>query len=502
MTAPGSTSGSDRAVRAAAEAYVRAAWDELLATHVLPVPRWKRFLSVGRDYYGPQDDERFKALESALNDRFARFSDARALGEREFSSMFIHSLLQVCVARAAEQGDTSAIAGDVLDNAITELISTLDRDGEDVFCARTVTHISTVDGEPLTLGDVTITPVISQPAGFQRALAVAYNASGWGAGQFVLNEELLTLDDPISVLSAAGAYDRSTDGYRHVSARIDQMLMAVRLLWGATCDSTVEVRGGVHPIRSHGLHFVQLGILPAGITLGQRQVRRAVVLGGSDGRRIAGLAPFLQLVDDGDEDKFFTSIRSAYYRYWVSFQGEAWFDQIVDLATALEGIFGGQSTSDIGMKLRTRASALLATDGDSAGDIFRDIRILYDLRSRIVHGGTLSEKDLKKKVAAISSITDTTWFGVALDRAVDRLRDLVRRALLCRLALAEGQAPLWPLSTDEGVDEKLADDRTRAEWRDTWRKKLASFDAAFAADESSPLLDRFEVRGNRTETTE
>lgn len=502
MTASDSSSGSDEAVRAAARVYVRAAWDELLETHVLPVPAWKRFLSVGKDYYGPQDDESFNALEVALNNRFERFSNARPLGECEFSSMLIHSLLQVCVARAAEAGDSRELTDGVLDTAITELISTLDRDGEAVFSARTVTHIATVDGAPLTLGDVTITPVISQPAGFQRALATAYNASGWGAGQFVLNEDLLTLDDPVSVLSAAGAYDQSKSGYRHIAAKIDQMLMAVRLLWGATCDSTVEVRGGVHPIRSHGLHFVQLGIVPVGIMLGHRQVRRTVVLDESDGQRLAGLTPFLQLIHEGDEDKFFTSIRSAYYRYRVSFQGEAWFDQVVDLATALEGIFGGQGTSDIGLKLRNRASTLLATEGDPAGDIFRDIRVVYDLRSRVVHGGTLSEKELRKKVAAISTITETKWFGIALERAVDRLRDLVRRALLCRLALAEGEAPLWPLSTDEGVDEKLADDRMRAEWRETWRNKLASFDAAFAADQAPPLMDRFEVHTKKNESAE
>jgi hypothetical protein len=484
-------------VREAASAWVRSAWRQLLEDHVLPVPPWRRFLSVGRDYFGPQDADAHSALEAALTQRFPRFREDRPLGEREFPGMFVHSLLQLCVARAVELGDSVVLTDALLDDAITKLIATLDRPGEDVFCARVVAHLGTIDDQPLVIGDVTITPIVVENSNYQRETATAFNEIAWGAGQYVLNENLLDFDDTLSVVSAVGPRGPRDNPYGPWSGKVEQVVLTARLLWGSTCDSSAEVRGGAGPIRSHSLHFEQLGVVPAGRIFGFRQVQRPALLSAADGARIAGLEPLLNLAFAGDKDKFFTSIRSAYYRYVVSFRGEAWFDQVVDLVTALEGIFGGQSTSDVSLRLRVRSAALLACPDDTAGEVSRDIKVFYDLRSRVIHGGVLSEKDLRKKVASISTISDASMLGIAVDRAVDRLRDLVRRALLCRLALASGEDPIWPLADDQGVDEALADDATRAEWRAAWRGVLATFDAEFAADPAPPLKDMFDMHATK-----
>jgi hypothetical protein len=84
------------------------------------------------------------------------------------------------------------------------------------------------------------------------------------------------------------------------------------------------------------------------------------------------------------------------------------------------------------ISLRTRVAALLATDDDAGKALFDDVGQLYGLRSRIVHGGQIKQKDLRKVIARISTVPEDAaeHFGIALGYAVDRMRDLVRRAIL------------------------------------------------------------------------
>jgi hypothetical protein len=79
--------------------------------------------------------------------------------------------------------------------------------------------------------------------------------------------------------------------------------------------------------------------------------------------------------------------------------------------------------------------------------------------------------------------------GVQVALGVDRLRDLVRRAILARIILASGYEPLWPLRGDVVVDAALAEDAERDRWRSTWREELAAIGAASAADRARPAAD-------------
>ena len=73
--------------------------------------------------------------------------------------------------------------------------------------------------------------------------------------------------------------------------------------------------------------------------------------------------------------------------------------------------------------------------------------------------------------------------GIVMAQGVERLRDLVRRALLARICLAAGEPPMWPLNAqdrdDSAVDVAMADDAERVRWRDSWRQALGP--AGFAA---------------------
>ena len=56
--------------------------------------------------------------------------------------------------------------------------------------------------------------------------------------------------------------------------------------------------------------------------------------------------------------------------------------------------------------------------------------------------------------------------------ATDRMRDLVRRAILACLCLADKPDPPWPFIGETAVDAILADDAQREIWRSHWHAKL------------------------------
>lgn len=69
---------------------------------------------------------------------------------------------------------------------------------------------------------------------------------------------------------------------------------------------------------------------------------------------------------------------------------------------------------------------------------------------------------------------------------VDRLRDLVRRALLMQICLACEPKVLWPIENNSMVDATLADDAIRADWRRAWRERLAAIGAGEVAGRARP----------------
>ena len=106
------------------------------------------------------------------------------------------------------------------------------------------------------------------------------------------------------------------------------------------------------------------------------------------------------------------------------------------------------------------ASKLLATQGDPDAAIKNGVTTLYDLRSSLVHGTSTSEEGLRRTLETVSTVPTGEMFGVILDFAVDRLRDIVRRAFLARLCISRPPAPLWLLEGCIDVSTALADAAT------------------------------------------
>jgi hypothetical protein len=137
-------------------------------------------------------------------------------------------------------------------------------------------------------------------------------------------------------------------------------------------------------------------------------------------------------------------------------------------------------------------AALLATADDPAKALFEDVGQLYGLRSKLVHGGQIKQAELRKKIARISTVPADAAdhrFGVALGYAVDRMRDLVRRAILARLCLAADPDPLWPFDGHTALDATLADDTLRAGWRARWHGRLGALGVEYAASLPPSAVD-------------
>ena len=75
-----------------------------------------------------------------------------------------------------------------------------------------------------------------------------------------------------------------------------------------------------------------------------------------------------------------------------------------------------------------------------------------------------------------------------IQRTVDRLRDLVSRAILARVLRAyDGR---WLLvGKPPPIDQILADPETSRQWREAWQARLSGMGASAAIGPPAPLLD-------------
>ena len=257
----------------------------------------------------------------------------------------------------------------------------------------------------------------------------------------------------------------------------------MRLLFASTTESFYEVSGETRLVRRY--HPYVTAFRRTGVT----HIRRTTRPSAADSDAIAGLDNLLSNLGVERTEMVVTSLDMALLKFSESYFGTPWFDQLVDLSTALEAALSGQDKEDVLLRLRSRAAALLAAPNDSAGDIFRDVGELYGLRSTLVHGGSLTLKNAQKAMRRLSTFREGFMPAVEVALAVDRLRDLVRRAILARITLAAPPEPLWPITGDRSVDAILADDAERSHWRSVWRDRVSSFGAATAADRARQAVD-------------
>lgn len=461
----------------AARAFLASAFDVLHGENVLPTPEFDPFLRIGPDYFGSSlmGLGEFAAFEDSVAERHPRFSADAPINERGYAHDYLFSFLEAVVAKAALGGEDPSPDASCVDSCLEALVSEIEAEVWEVACCREVTHLTTATGQPLELSDVVVIPLTAPPyehsSEADRIISeiIPHSQSAYG------RTSPGTWNPPHAIAVARDYDSKPFEAAKALSRQIDDFLLATRLLHAATCDSVYEIQGETSIVRRFDPTFVRFRGNTASM-IPTSMLRRTTRLEQRDVKRCHGLSSAIAAAEETADGMLITSFSMAVHKFQISFHAHNWHEQIVDLTIALEATLSGISRTGVLRRLKTRASALLATPSDPAEAISRDIGILYDIRSRLIHGGPILEEELVTKARKLTTVPDSLP-AIAVDHAVDRLRDLVRRALLARISLATCEPPLWKFGEDREVDAHLADDASKAKWRSTWHSVLMSFDA-------------------------
>lgn len=69
------------------------------------------------------------------------------------------------------------------------------------------------------------------------------------------------------------------------------------------------------------------------------------------------------------------------------------FESHVSLATCFEALAGPKNSQDISRRVSGRIALLAGVNDEDIGDVFEHVRAVYDLRSRVLHTGTVLDRD-------------------------------------------------------------------------------------------------------------
>lgn len=418
-----------------------------------------------------------KALAAAFPDRFAG-----PLGTHELPEQYIWALLDGAVLRAANGRLEMELRPEDLSAAISEMLELLLRERDRAIAVRVLSDI-TVDA-PFYAGGVELRPVGNWGLTdayrdidhfIPGALRLLDTDIGYRTGPgFTFGMLRTETDAPVG--------DRMREGYSVAKSlatgRIETMTAALRLATATTSQAVVDItsspgHGRLYrpEIFRHDTDFME-------------NIQRIAHIEPDQAPAVAALAD--RLPTWGGDDQNPHSLGVALSRFGRSFVARPWFDMLVDVAVGLEAaLLGGSEQEEIGLRLRSRAAALLATSADPPAKIYDGVKRIYGLRSLVVHGSNPTTKELEALAHKISSTERTTWRGVKWSLALDRARDLLRRAILARGFLLDTER--WPVGKKGrrfDVDAQLIDPGAREEWRQGWRGALDSLGLVAAADEA------------------
>jgi hypothetical protein len=394
----------EQTLRDLCRSLVEAAFEALAAEHVIPRPIYDPFLRVGHNYPGPSimSLQSFEKLKARLKADYGdRFGDPRS-GDTEFPSTYIFDLLEACVARCAVSQDFSP-SSDAVATSIDELITVLGSATYELVCARHVCHLTTITGEELQLGEITVVPEPEIPP--YRGIQARIQREIAGGSRAWMGDVPVFHSPPHALLLSRRTTDSKDphDETRRLSSRIEQFLFLVRLLTGCTTQSQYEVAGTstlIAPMEPLMTTF-EGGMYWRGLL-----VRRIARLHENHGPMIAFLGELVDAAEVKRDGMVATSFDVALSKFNRSYQQQGSpYDQLVDLSTALEAVLIGSEKDNEGLtlRLRSRVAALLAGDDDPATALFNDVGQLYSLRSKLVHGGQIKESDLRKLLDKIST---------------------------------------------------------------------------------------------------
>lgn len=476
-------------LKSSANSFIAAAFAALTADRAIPTSVQHHRLQTHVDFSGQKIRglTEYEVLEDQIlttcPELFPKDQDDH---QRRFTvSLYLSTFLEECVDRCSLYNDYD-LSSPAVTETVDELLTVLSGAPYDFVRARHVSHLTTQTGRELQIGDVTIVPENGSEQNPVRRIRREIPCADKAWKRIAP----APFRKPHSLLIAREAVEET--GFRTGSTLrevLDRFVLVACLLRCGTVQPNYEVAGTSTAITHIPATYKDLASNEWVSVL-----RRTIRLTGDEGEAIAALS---KLIDDADikrEGMIRTSFDAALKKFSRLDDTTDPFEQLVDLATALEGVVLGGSKENEGLTLRlsSRIAALLAAHDDPAQVLFNDVRQLYSLRSVIVHGGELTEKNFRKTLNAISSVpseSEETNILVMLGHAIDRLRDILRRSILARLCLAAGPDPLWPLKGDNTpVDAVLSDEQNRATWRAHWRKYLTALEVGYAADRARPAV--------------
>jgi hypothetical protein len=468
-------------LRDIAHSFLASAFAGLEEAGVIPTSRYQldQFLHVGRDYEGGDVmGAEASAFEEALKTLYPdRFDEPLRRPEPEFPGGYIHRFLEAAIVRCARLDDYDP-DGPAAVETVEELIAVLDADEATVYACRAMSNLTTEGQEPIVIGDVTIYPEIERFGGLVRQ-AVALIPAGPGAFN---REDPRPYDPPHALIVASAKVERGRAAWNAQAsaiATLDRFVFVGRLLKTGTQQSMWELAGASTMVSQAPPRYRLFG----GAGMPNMRMKREVAIRSADAEAFATLG---KLVDEAVVNRVAmvsTSFDLAANLFNRSFEPSTWAERITDLATALEAtlIGGDLNRHSITRKLKERSSKLLAIDRDSAATIEADVNELYDLRSQLVHGSSISEAGLRAQLETVSTVPVGEPFGVVLEFAVDRLRDIVRRAFLARICLARLPHQRWLFPGGVDVDAAMRDSTIARQWREDWQQQLSDLGVAEAA---------------------
>jgi hypothetical protein len=230
---------------ASARAFLVASLRVLQQQRVVPPPVFHPYIAVGRDYFGPDLTSlpEFSAFEGAIQRTHARFREDVPLMDRDFASPYIFSFLEACVARCCLREEPISPASSGVEDSLNDLAMALGADRWEVACCRMVSHLTSVDGDPLDVAGLRVIPLNGSSSGHSGEAHEVIDSVIPGARSAYSREAPFSFAPPEAVVVARVANATPFEAALDLSDRIERFLLLVRLLHAGTCQSAYEVQG-------------------------------------------------------------------------------------------------------------------------------------------------------------------------------------------------------------------------------------------------------------------
>ncbi len=427
-------------IRREATSYLDQVFASLASARVLPRSRYEPWLRVGEDYEGflamAHERRLAAAIERAAPSRFASSSGPR----REFGSSWAFGLLHASIAVATRADEPYESHSPSIQAAIDELLTELEKPPS-IRVAHVVSDID-LSAAPknargqaeLNVGDVRLVDVGNNS---ERELDRLVPGSGF----LVDRLDAFAFPGETAVVSCdAVGWETASDLAAVADARIHRFLTALRVVTGTSAHSLVVAWG--HPSVVSPMSCTVQPMRHAGA---MRILYRPAALDRHLASRLSRLAngDLARVLTRGKTD---TDLQFAIARLNRASTDHTLgaLDRLLELSIGLEAALSGPGRSDVGLRLRMRSAAFLATNDDPPGVLEAAVKTLYDLRSAIVHGDPRAVPELLKSFPKVRTAVRSELEGEQMRVVFDRFSDLLRRAIAVRIALGSGIDPSWP----------------------------------------------------------